>query len=334
MTTPKVSVCMPVYNGAAYIAESIESVLAQTYKDFRLIVCDNCSADNTGDIVRSFDDDRITYVRNERNLGLVGNANRCLDLADGEYIHILHHDDLMLPENLERKVCLLDENREVGFVHSNISIIDAEGQLVVHDWFEGARRDYIEDGRTVFREYLDYLPLGASMFIGAVLARKECYDRLGNFRHELPHCNDSEMLMRMLLFYDVACIGSSLVKYRVHPTSTSGVWVGYNSFSYIKEHYLAATMIFDRYKDHIPQADALLRQTSHSFGERVLNLAWGSVSGGNFDSGKTLLKEAVNIYPGVLKKSTYWKTAARLLAGSKGLQFYQTARKHLGGNYV
>ena len=326
---------MPVYNGGAYIAESIESVLAQKYKDFRLIVCDNCSTDNTGDIVRSFDDDRITYVRNERNLGLVGNSNRCLELADGEYISILHHDDVMLPENLERKVALLDEHPKVGFVHSNLSLIDTEGRSVADDiWYEGSRHDYIENGRTIFRNYLDYLSFGASMFIGTVLARKECYDRLGKFSPELPHCSDSEMVMRMLLFYDVACIGTPLVKYRVHPTSTSSGWGGYNSIEYIKEHYLAATMIFDRYKDHIPQSDALLRQVSHSFGERVLDLAWGSVSGGNFDSGKTLLKEAVNIYPGVLKKSTYWKTAARLLAGSKGLQFYQTARKHLGGNYV
>ena len=75
--------CLPVYNGAAYIAESIESVLAQTYGDFRLIVSDNCSTDNTEDIVRSFSDRRLTYVRNARNLGVVGNFNRCLSLAEG-----------------------------------------------------------------------------------------------------------------------------------------------------------------------------------------------------------------------------------------------------------
>ena len=77
----KVNICIPVYNGSAYIAESINSVLAQTYEDFQLIVCDNCSTDNTGEIVRSFQDPRITYIRNAENLGLVGNANRCLELA-------------------------------------------------------------------------------------------------------------------------------------------------------------------------------------------------------------------------------------------------------------
>ena len=79
----KVSVCIPVYNGSAYIAESIDSVLAQTYEDFHLIVCDNCSTDNTGEIVRSYNDQRLTYVRNTENLGLVGNANRCLELSKG-----------------------------------------------------------------------------------------------------------------------------------------------------------------------------------------------------------------------------------------------------------
>ena len=219
---PKVSVCIPVYNGSAYIAESINSVLAQTYEDFNLIVCDNCSTDNTEEIVRSFSDPRLTYIRNTKNLGLVGNSNRCLDLAKGEYVCILHHDDVMLPENLERKIRLLDEHPEVGFVHSNLIVIDSDGEVFAENiWHEDSRRDYIEDGQTVFRRFLDNLPLGTSIFIGAVLARRSCYEHIGGFNSELPHCTDSEMWMRMLLFYDVACIGTPLVKYRWFGVSTS-----------------------------------------------------------------------------------------------------------------
>ena len=80
-TPPKVSVCIPVYNGSDYIADTIQSVLEQTYKDFHILVCDNCSTDNTEEIVRNFRDPRLTYTQNPKNLGLIGNANRCLELA-------------------------------------------------------------------------------------------------------------------------------------------------------------------------------------------------------------------------------------------------------------
>ena len=156
MTDPsasKVSVCIPVYNGSDYIADSIQSVLAQTYKNFNLIVCDNGSTDNTEEIVRNVKDSRLTYVRNNKNLGLVGNHNRCLELADGEYVYFLHHDDIMLPDNLALKVSILDEHPKVGLVHSDVLFIDKAGQHLDLSKFD-AKRDYIEDGIKVFEKYI------------------------------------------------------------------------------------------------------------------------------------------------------------------------------------
>jgi len=85
---PTVSVCIPVYNGSAYIAESIESVLGQTYKDLCIIILDNCSTDGTADIIRKFKDSRIRYIRNEKNIGLVKNHNRCIELCETKYLNI------------------------------------------------------------------------------------------------------------------------------------------------------------------------------------------------------------------------------------------------------
>ena len=178
---PKISVCMPVYNGSAYIAFAIQSVLSQTYKDFQLIVCDNCSTDNTEEIVRNFKDPRITYERNARNLGLVGNANRCLELAEGEYVYIFHHDDIMFPENLELKARILDEHPKVGLVHSDALLIDQEGKTLDLSYFKDSKADYIEDGRKVFQRYIMNMHIGASFFIGSVLARRDCYLKLGGF---------------------------------------------------------------------------------------------------------------------------------------------------------
>lgn len=330
--SPKVSVCIPVYNGSAYIAEAIKSVLSQTFEDFQLIISDNCSTDNTEEIVRSFDDPRIKYFRNKVNLGQTGNVNHCLELAEGEYVGIFHHDDIMLPDNLERKVRLLDAHPEVGFVHSNIIIIDPDGKVIAENiWNEDSRRDYIEDGLSVFHRYLSYLPYAASIFIGAVLARRSCYEHLGGFSPEIPNCDDSEMWMRMMLFHDVACIGVPIVKYRVHLTSASSGWGDYTSISYLKEHYQAATMVFNKYKDCIPQARRLKRHTFLSFGERALQLAGSAVVNGDHANARVYLKESVRFSPWILKNWFFWKVAAGLMLVPKGISFYQALKKYIAG---
>ena len=324
---PKVSVCVPVYNGSEYIAESINSVLDQTYEDFHLVVCDNCSTDNTEEIVRSFRDPRLKYVRNAENLGLVGNANRCLELADGEYICIWHHDDMMLRDNLERKVHLLDEHPKVGFVHSNLIRIDDKGVVVAPEiWNADSRRDYIEDGLTVFRRFLFHLSGGSSIFIGAVLARRKCYEKVGGFNPELPHCNDSEMWMRIMLFYHIACIGTPLVKYRLHPTSTSNNFGDYSSLPYFKEHYLAAKVIFDKYAAHIPKLNERKSQTKRTFSLKALKMAARHIRFNDFYTGKTFLKEAILLNPRVIVTTDFLKSLVKICVGLKGIEIYRNVR--------
>ena len=97
MSAVKVSVCIPTYNGAEFVAKAIESVLAQTFADFELLVVDDSSDDTTVDIVCSFTDPRMRICQNERRLGIPGNWNHCLSLARGEYICLFHQDDVMLP---------------------------------------------------------------------------------------------------------------------------------------------------------------------------------------------------------------------------------------------
>ena len=111
-----VSVCLPTYNGAAYIETALRSILHQTYQDFELLVVDDGSTDATLDIVRSFSDPRIRLHRNPERLGIPANWNRCLELAGGAFVCLFHQDDAMLPENLERKVQLLSADETVGFV--------------------------------------------------------------------------------------------------------------------------------------------------------------------------------------------------------------------------
>lgn len=328
----KVSVCIPVYNGSEYIAESINSVLAQSYEDFQLIVCDNCSTDNTEAIVRSIRDPRLEYVRNSENLGLAGNHNRCLELAKGEYLCIWHHDDLMLPNNLESKVRLLDQHPEVGLVHSNLILIDGKNKVIAPEiWNEDSRRDYIENGLQVFYRYLRYLSngRGACIFIGAVLARRSCYEKVGNFSQELPHCLDSEMWMRIMLFFNIACIGSPLLKYRVHQDSESSSFGNFASVNNFKEHYSAAMMVFERNKEDIPHSNKLKKRVSFSFSKQAIRMAERSILSGNFDTGKSFYREGVKISPWILKNPYFWKVTGGLFVGPKGIKFYQSAKNAL-----
>lgn len=114
---PKVSVLMPVYKtNEQYLREAIESILNQTFTDFELLIVDDCPAEPRADVVKSYQDQRIKYYQNERNLGISEARNRLLDLAQGEYLAVFDHDDISLPTRLEKEVTFLDQHPDYGVV--------------------------------------------------------------------------------------------------------------------------------------------------------------------------------------------------------------------------
>src|SRR5687768_8593791 len=119
---PKVSVLIPTYNYAHVLDETIQCVLNQTFTDFELIIVDDNSNDNTDEVVKKYlVDERVKYFRNEKNLRTMGNWNKCLEYATGEYIKYLCADDLLHPEILERYVPIMDQ-------YQNISLITCDKQ--------------------------------------------------------------------------------------------------------------------------------------------------------------------------------------------------------------
>lgn len=126
-----VSIGLPVYNGADFIDKAIDSLLAQTFTDFELIICDNASTDNTDQICRAYasKDSRIRYYRNPRNLGAPMNYNRTVKLAKGKYFKWAAADDVHAPEYLEKCVQVLDNDPSVVLCHSKMTRIDETGQI-------------------------------------------------------------------------------------------------------------------------------------------------------------------------------------------------------------
>lgn len=122
-----VSIIMPSYNTASFIEESIQSVLAQTYRNWELLIIDDCSPDNTGDVVLPYlKDERIKFFKNEKNSGAAVSRNRALREAKGKWIAFLDSDDLWMPEKLERQICFMEQN-DYHFSYTSYAEIDNEG---------------------------------------------------------------------------------------------------------------------------------------------------------------------------------------------------------------
>ena len=121
-----VSIIMPSFGTAPFIAESIESVQAQSYKNWELIIVDDCSPDNTDDVVRPYlSDERIKYLKNEKNSGAAVSRNRALREAKGKWIAFLDSDDLWMPEKLEKQIRFMEKNGYC-FSYTNYAEIDTE----------------------------------------------------------------------------------------------------------------------------------------------------------------------------------------------------------------
>lgn len=216
-TQPKVSVLLPNYNYARYIGEAIESVLNQTYQDFELIIVDNHSTDNTEEVVSKYlSDPRVSFTKNDRNVGMVPNFNKSISLAKGEYIKFLLSDDILHPELLEKFVKILDENPTVGLVSSQSESFGSE-TVVRRSPFENFQK-----GEFIIRESIKD---GRGNFIGeptTVMFRASNL-KIGGFNAVYSCMNDLDFWLRQLTICDCYFVPEVLSYFRVHEAQASFV---------------------------------------------------------------------------------------------------------------
>ncbi len=279
-TTPTVSVLIPTYNRAGFLKQAIDSVLAQTFGEFELVISDNASTDNTQAIVESYSDPRIVYSRNPFNLGWHANMKRCLALARGEYVTFLPDDDLMMPENLECKVSVLRRYPRVGLVHSRFHMIDENGRIIRNrtNWGHGPERerDVIEPGHEVLKRMLTGF---CEVNLPTAMWRKDVRERIGEWTDVLHHCDDYEYWMRIAVFYDVAYLASPLIKWRWHKGSLTSQHItkeergtGVTADS-LCEQLMAKRLVLEQYGQWIPDAAALKRMVRQETRNRVVHQA-------------------------------------------------------------
>lgn len=128
---PKISVLMPIYKtNPEYLRIAIESILKQIYDDFEFLILDDCPDDTRENIVNKYQDKRIKYLRNEKNLGISESRNKLIELSQGQYLTVMDHDDISLPARLAEEASILDTHSEIGVVGTGIHKIVADKDII------------------------------------------------------------------------------------------------------------------------------------------------------------------------------------------------------------
>ena len=205
-TFPKVSVLMPNYNAWKYISEAIQGILSQTFTDFEFIIIDDCSTDNSWEIIQEFakKDERIVAMRNDENLKICKTLNKGLELAKWEYIARMDSDDVAMDIWLENVYQKISQNEKIGVCGSNFWIIDSNGKILKEKTFPETEK-----------EAKNAIWLRNPFSHPSVIFRKSCYEEFGWYDDNFLYAEDLELWIRYGQKYEFYNIQKNLVKYRI-----------------------------------------------------------------------------------------------------------------------
>jgi len=220
----KVTIVVPTYNRSGLLKIGLESILSQDHSDFRVIVLDNASTDNTLEVVRSFGDHRLSYTRNETNIGAFRNSNRAIEVNRSPYFAIFQDDDVMLPGFISESVLALDQNPCAAFSFTPTNSIDIDGKPVTVNSID--RSDPIPEGAMNGLEFLHRIVWGHKwiMQTSATMMRSAALAVTGVFENR--HCKDTgdfNLYYRLASQFDVVFIPKVLCHIRYHKGRESGV---------------------------------------------------------------------------------------------------------------
>ncbi|NMI00322.1 glycosyltransferase [Pseudonocardia sp. K10HN5] len=219
MPQPSVSVCIPVYNGERFLAETIRSVLDQTYRDFELVLLENASTDASFDIMRSFSDPRIRIERNPSTLSQPDNWNRAVELCRAPLIKLVCADDLLHPRCLEFQVGPMEADPGLAVVAARRHMIDEQSRVIVpRRGLAGLLgvRTSVEVARRVVRNGAN--PIGEP---GNVLFRREHFFAAGGWREDRRFIMDLDLWMRLLQYGEFLGLPETLAAFRIGRGSVS-----------------------------------------------------------------------------------------------------------------
>jgi glycosyltransferase involved in cell wall biosynthesis len=206
---PKVSVVITVYNSMPYLPETVESVLRQTFDDFEVLIIDDGSTDQTLEWVSQLNHPNVNVITQE-NQGVSVARNTGIHNSKGTYVAFLDGDDLWEPTKLEKQVILLDQNPDIGLVHTWLAPINEQGQPT------GRVMTCKADGN-VWERMIESNMVACS----AAVVRRSCFEAVGVFDADLRFAEDWDMWIRVADRYSFAVVKEPLVQYRLHANSKS-----------------------------------------------------------------------------------------------------------------
>jgi len=256
---PLVSICIPTYNGDKYLAECLDSCLDQSFQDYELVICDDCSTDKTKEIIMAYQKRhaKIRVYENENNLGLVGNWNRCISQAKGEWIKFVFQDDYIT------KDCLSEFMEQA--VPSTFLIVSRRN-FVLADHGDKKKQDYYNHVIRTLENSCDklgniYFPdticsaaikhMGMNFIAepSLIFFRKKIIGELGDFNANLKQICDLEFVLRISSKYGLTYIPKKICAFRVHEHSTTSENINsrYNEIRYLEPAFYSYLLLFDKH---------------------------------------------------------------------------------------
>lgn len=219
---PQISVVMPVYNTEeVFLRESIESILKQTFTDFELIIINDCSANNAEDIILSYKDERIVYLKNEENKGVSFSANLGLDTAKGKYIARMDSDDVAMEKRLETQYKFLEENPQYQLCGTRITKAKGKASPRTEDF------EYLK-AKLILRSNPIIQP--------TVMFNREFFIKHNLYYANKPYGEDWDLWFRLSLIGKFVILPEKLLYYRIHPKQANKIYED-RYYELLKKHF-------------------------------------------------------------------------------------------------
>ena len=319
---PRVTVFIPTYNRAGLLRHAIESVLAQTYRDFRLEISDNASTDETPELVARYDDSRIDYVRQPENLGLLGNHNWFLGHVRTEYALILPDDDLMYPKLLAQTVRVLDERPSVGTVHAAFDVIGTDGEILLRNvnWTYGLDGDAVESAEEFIGESMKW---SCRICASTALMRTAALPPGGMSEADFPAVDFGMWLRMGGAGWEFAFLGETLGAYRIHAATHSAAFGPPQGPGYVQGVEIVSRLkqvklrFIETYDGRLANPSSRLRRLAERSRRHELVVMARNKTLPERRPRPTFqaLAEAARADPGVLLETSAWRLAGASLLG-------------------
>jgi glycosyltransferase involved in cell wall biosynthesis len=258
---PLVSICIPVCNAERFIAETLESALAQTYQNFEVIVSDDASIDRTVEVVLRYVEHGVRLIEQPKNLGMHGNWNAVIRASSGKYVLKLDADDLIMPDHIAEQVAVFEEHPEVVFAHCACRLINANGRFLGYE--RSIHGSFIRTGIEEWPRYV-FGPRAVNI----VTLRRSAYDAVGGYDERYQYSGDWAMHRALLKIGSVFYNDRVLASYRLHSVGKEGV-----KQLLTREHLMHLEDMERDWPKAVPNKTKLLKQASKLFAIKALLFA-------------------------------------------------------------